>query len=234
MMSIEALVDRQMKRRALAERAVQYPVETGAKQPMPLQAITISRQAGSRGRTLAAQISSELGFEFIDRQILELLVKNTGARKRLIDSLDERTRSGIDLWVEGILTRRYIDRTEYTRRLAEAITVMAEDGDAVILGRGGNIILGQRGGLHIRIVAPIQSRVDNICRYEGLSPVEARARVEKLDDERRRFYRDNFDADIDNPWDYHLMINTARVEFNTAIEIILVAWRRYLAGEGMR
>ncbi|MFC1475490.1 AAA family ATPase [Candidatus Zixiibacteriota bacterium] len=231
MTSIEALVDRQMKRRALAERAGQYPAEAAVTQPMPLRAITISRQAGSRGRTLAARIAAKLGFEFVDRQILELLVKNTGARKRLIDSLDERTRSGIDLWVEGILTRRYIDRTEYTHRLAEAVTVMAEDGDAVILGRGGNIILGQRGGLHIRIVAPIQSRVDNICRYDKLSQVEALARVEKLDDERRQFYRDNFDADIDNPRDYHLMINTGRVEFKTAQEIILTAWQRYLAGE---
>lgn len=228
MASIEALVDRQMKRRALAERAAQAAAETLDKKSMPMRVITVSRQAGSRGRTLAARIAAELGFEFVDRQILELLVKDTGARKRLIDSLDERTRSAIDLWVEGILTRRYIDRAEYSHRLARIMTILADGGDAVILGRGGNIILGKRGGFHIRIVAPAQSRVDNLCRFEGLSPADASARIEVLDDERRRFYRDNFIADIDNPNDYHLMINTARIDFAAAQELILAAWRRYL------
>jgi cytidylate kinase len=229
MASVEELVDRQMKRRALAERMAQSPVAAAVQQPRLLRVITISRQAGSRGRTLAALIAEKLRFEFVDRQILELLVKNTGARKRLIDSLDERTRSAIDLWVEGILTKRYIDKTEYTHLLAEAITVLAEDGDSVILGRGANIILGRRGGLHVRIVASRQTRIDNLCRYESLPPEDARDRVDRLDDERRRFYRDNFAADIDNPLDYHLIINFDRVAFGTAQEIILRAWQQYLA-----
>ena len=229
MASVEELVDRQMKRRALAERIAQSPAAVTTKRPQPLRVITISRQAGSGGRTLASLVAQKLHFEFVDRQILELLVKNTGARKRLIDSLDERTRSAIDLWIEGILTKRYIDKTEYSHLLAQTITVMAKDGDSVILGRGANIILGKHGGLHVRIVAPRQTRVDNLCRFENLSPNDATARIDKLDDERRRFYRDNFDADIENPLDYHLMINTGRIGFETAQEMILTAWQRYIA-----
>jgi len=230
MRSVEALVDRQIKRRELAQRAAEAKADTGEEEkPAPLRVVTISRQAGSGGRTLAPRIASLLDFEFIDRQILDLLVKNTGARERLINSLDERTRSGIDLWVEGALTRRYVDRAEYTQWLAKTIVALAEHGDSVILGRGGNVILGPRGGLHIRVVAPKEIRTENLVKYDGLSPDDARKRIEKLDGERRRFYREGFGADIDNPEDYHLIINMGRIDLESAAEVVLAAWKRHLA-----
>ena len=231
MTSIEALVDRQMKQRALAEQAAREPAASGEIKAGPLRVITISRQAGSGGRALGAQLAERLGFEFVDRQILELLVKNTGARERLIGSLDERTRSGIDLWVEGVLTQRYIDREEYAHWLARTINVLAENGNCVILGRAGNVILGQRGGLHVRVVAPKQVRIASLVNYDALSLQDARKRVETLDEERRRFYRDSFNADIDNALDYNLIINTGRVNLPTALDLIVAGWHRYLGGE---
>jgi len=229
MASIEALVDRQIKRRAVAERAAQEQTATGQPATTPLRIITISRQAGSGGRKLAPQIASLLNFEFIDRQILDLLVKNTGAHQRLINSLDERTRSGIDLWVEGILTRRYVDRTEYAHRLAKAVTVLAENGHSVILGRGANIVLGKRGGFHVRIVAPKDVRIANLVNFEDLSLEDARKRIETLDDERRKYYHDTFNADVNNPEDYHLIINTGKVSLSAAAQVILAGWNSHLA-----
>jgi cytidylate kinase len=220
-----------MKRRALAERAAQETPVSGDKKPALLRVITISRQAGSGGRTLGPRIAAALNFQFVDRQILDLVVKNTGARERLINSLDERTRNGIDLWVEGILTRRYVDRSEYAHWLAKTITVLAEDGESVILGRAGNVILGRRGGLHVRVVAPKEVRIQNLVEFDGLSTSDAQARVERLDYERRRFYHEYFDADINNPQDYHLIINTGRVDIESAAEIVLVAWKRYQAAQ---
>jgi cytidylate kinase len=234
MASIEALVDRQMKRRALAERAAQEQAAAGQPAPGPLRVITISRQAGSGGRKLAPLIASMLGFEFIDRQILELLIKNTGVHERLINSLDERTQSGIDLWVEGVLTRRYVDKTEYAHLLAKTINILAENGNAVMLGRGANVILGKRGGFHVRIVAPREVRIANLVNFENLSPDDARKRVETFDDERRKFYHDSFNADINNPEDYHLIINTGKVSLSTAAHTILAGWNSHLAEEAAR
>jgi len=228
MTSIEALVDRQLNRRALLERGrAQKP----AAEPLrggPLRVITISRETGSGGRTIAARLAGDLGFEFVDRKILDLLAENTGARERLIASLDERTRSGIDLWVEGILTGRYVDRSEYRHVLAQTITTLAEHGDSVILGRAANVILGKRGGLHVRVIAPRAKRIDSLVRAGGLSPQEAERRVARLDEERRRFYAQSLGADIDNPRDYHLVINTGRTTPEAAEDLILLAWKRYI------
>ncbi|MEW5700888.1 MAG: cytidylate kinase-like family protein [Candidatus Zixiibacteriota bacterium] len=227
MTSIEALVDRQLRRRALLEQARGVPPHT-ATPSGPLRVITVSRETGSGGRTLAARLARRLNFEFVDRQILDLLIENTGARERLIASLDERTRSGIDLWVEGILTGRYVDRSEYRHLLAQTITTLAEHGDAVILGRAANVILRGRGGLHVRVVAPRAQRIDNLVGPGHLVPAEAEKRVTRMDDERRRFYAQGFGADIDNARDYHLVINSGQMPLDAAEALILLAWDRYL------
>jgi cytidylate kinase len=228
MTSIEALIDRQLTRRQLLERAQKARPPVGEEKPPLLRVITVSRETGSGGRTLAARLAQALKYEFIDRQIVDQLVEDTGARERLIASLDERTRNGVVLWVEGILTGRYIDRSEYTQALCKSITTLAEHGDAVILGRGANVILGPRGGLHVRVIAPPEVRVQNLMRHMGMSPRQAREHVDLNDEDRRRFYVEILHADIDNPNDYHMVINTGRVNLDLAQELVLLAWEKYL------
>lgn len=228
MTSVEALIDRQLTRRQVLERAQAPHPATPPQTPPPLSIITMSRETGSGGRTLARNLAARLQFEMIDHQIVDRLVEDSGARERLIASLDERTRSGVTLWVEGILTGRYIDRTEYAQLLVKSVTALAEHGHSVILGRGANVILGPRGGLHLRLVAPPEVRVQNLMRHLKLDPHEARERIKRSDEERRRFYAEVLNADVDNPNDYHMVINTGRVDLNTAEGLILMAWDRHL------
>ncbi len=224
--SIEALVDRQLNKLSLRQRTESPLPEVPTGDQPGFRVITVSRQAGSGGRELANRLATSMGFESVDRQILDYIVQNTHARERLIDSLDEKTRSGVDLWVEGLLGGRYVDKSEYTQWLIKSVSMMAEHGDAVILGRAANIILGDRGGLHVRVVAPQEVRIENLTKHRGMSTDEARRHIEDLDKQRRNFYREDFEADIDNPKDYDLIINTGRVSLANAEAIILDLWRR--------
>jgi cytidylate kinase len=228
MTSIEALVDRKLNRLALRQRAESALPETAGEARGPLRVITVSRQAGSGGHMLATRLAGVLGFEFVDRQIIDYIAQNTGARTKLIESLDSRTQSGLDLWVEGVLRGRYVDRSEYTNWLIKSITAMAEHGNTVILGRAGNIILRDRGGLHVRIVAPQERRIANLMKHSGITETEAQKRISELDEQRRKLYEDDFGAVIDNPIDYHLIINTGRMTPEGALEMVLGAWRRMM------
>ncbi len=226
MTSIQALIDRQLTRRQVLEKA-QATRPIRPQMPQPLTVITVSRETGSGGRTLARNLATRLQFEFIDHQIVDKLVEDSGARERLISSLDERTRSGVALWVEGILTGRYIDRSEYSQMLIKSITALAEHGHSVILGRGANVILGPRGGFHVRVTAPPEVRIQNLMRHSNMGAREARERVDLCDEERRRFCAEVLNADVDNPNDYHMVINTGRIHLDTAEELVLMAWDRY-------
>lgn len=230
MTSIEALVNRHLMRLEMKQQSAAPKKNREADSPPPLRVITISRQTGSGGRAIARSLASVLGLEFVDRQILDYIVQNTGARDKLIDSLDERTRSGIDLWVEGILRGRYIDRPEYTHWLVKSVTALAEHGDAVILGRAGNVILGSRGGLHVRVIAPRDQRVANLVNFKGMSLAAADRFIKTADAERSEFYQKHFNAEIENSADYHLVVNTGRVSLEGAQQMILTAWSGMIAG----
>lgn len=228
MTSIQALIDRQLTRRQVLEKAQATRPITRHQVPPPLKVITISRETGSGGRTLAKNLAAHLEFEFIDHQIVDKLVEDSGARERLFNSLDERSRSGVALWVEGLLTGRYIDRSEYAQLLIKSVTALAEHGHVVILGRGANVILGPRGGFHVRVTAPADIRIENLVRHSNMSVREAQEHVERCDEERRQFCTDMFDSEVDNPHDYHLVINTARIPLETAEDLVLHAWSSYI------
>jgi cytidylate kinase len=226
MTSIEALVNRQLNRLALKQRESATPASVAEAVRAPLRAITVSRQMGSGGHTLAVRLAESLDFEFIDRQIIDFITHNTGAQAKLIDSLDERTRSGVDLWVEGILGGRYVDRSEYTHWLIKSITAMAEHGDAVILGRAANVILAERGGLHVRVVAPKEHRIENLVTHDGITAAEAERRIDESDEQRMTLYRQDFGADIDDPLGYHLVLNMGRMTMDEALEVVRATWNR--------
>jgi cytidylate kinase len=216
MTSIEALVNRQLLRSAVRREETAGGTVAVAPTRTVLRVITISRQSGSGGHTLARRLADDLDFEFIDHQILDYIVQNSGVRDQLIQSLDERTRSGVDL---------YVDQPEYAHLLIKSVMALAEHGDTVILGRAANVILRGRGGLHVRVIAPRELRVANLVNHAGMTLHEATHRVIESDEQRRRFYSENFGIEVDDPLDYDLTINTGRMSLAPAEQAIVEAWR---------
>ena len=53
--------------------------------------ITISRQFGSMGRSIAKELSENLGIEFLDRDIVEATAKRMGLPVSVISDEDERS-----------------------------------------------------------------------------------------------------------------------------------------------
>jgi cytidylate kinase len=118
--------------------------------------ITVSRERGSRGSYLARILAERLNYQLVHREIIDYMVKDTGVRRRLIESLDEKVKSEIELWVEGLLKGKYLGKSDYFYHLMKLILAIAQHGETVIVGRGANFVLGLEKGFHIRIVAPVE------------------------------------------------------------------------------
>ena len=87
------------------------------------------------------------------------------------------------------------------------------------MGRGGSFILGQDRGCHLRIVAPIQKRIENLVKYKNMASEDARRVVEASDIQRKKYIRRLFDADIDNPEHYDMVLNSAFIDVEEMIEV---------------
>ncbi len=222
MPSIDDIINRQFHQWEMEkrEREQASPAPTP-----PTRIVTVSREHGSRGAHFAMILAERLGYQLIHKEIVDAICASSGYWKRIVASLDERYRSRLEMMVDSIFSGQMMDHSDYMRNLAQVVLSMARLGGVVLVGRGGNFILGPAKGFHIRFVSPVKNRIVNLVKYRGVTEKEAAAAIERLDDERRELIRKVFDADIDDPHHYDMMVNTAFVDIENWIDPALAAVR---------
>ncbi len=104
---------------------------------------------------------------------------------------------------------------------AATILRLACLGNAIFIGRGANIITAnQKRVLHVRLMAPFAKRVRQIEEHHRLGTQEAVELISATDDSRRRYIKHYFRAEIDDPINYHFVINTGLTGYDETARII--------------
>jgi cytidylate kinase len=123
-------------------------------------------------------------------------------------------------------SNRTLDDKKYLEIVTGVMTDLAGAGNAVVIGRGGNLILQSFPNiLRVFVVAPLEVRVSRVMEQEGLSRQKAIERVQRMDANRAAFIKRMFAAEWDDPNNYDLVVNTSRssIEY-TARLIANTAW----------
>jgi cytidylate kinase len=195
--------------------------------------ITISRELGSEGDKICDLLCEEMGFCRVDKAMLFQIAEEAGVDVDAVRELEENVTKRARL-VSGEMTSLYrkqasafdkpgaIDDKTYTQVLEETVKAYAEQGDAIIVGRGGQMILRDwPGALHVRLYAPLAVRVQRIAEREGVSEAQAQRTVEQSDERKRQYIRRmHNNADWRNLKYYNLAIDTSRIAPETAARII--------------
>uniref|UniRef100_A0A832MIM3 Cytidylate kinase-like family protein n=1 Tax=Eiseniibacteriota bacterium TaxID=2212470 RepID=A0A832MIM3_UNCEI len=231
MPTMQQILERQLQRWELEKRirtsaAVEEPAPTraaaGPHAPVaPL--VTVSRQKGAGGSSLAASLAACFRYTLLDRDLLDRICGSTDTRRRLLASLDEHVKPVVTTWVEALLGNEWVDAGDYMRALVETVGSIAALGGAVIVGRGANFIVGPARGFHVRVVAPREVRVARIAARDHVAEKEALRRVETADRDRHEFIRRQFHREIDDAVAYDLVINTGYVDLDTATDLVVKA-----------
>ena len=112
----------------------------------------------------------------------------------------------------------------YVRMVGLVIRGLAHEGNVLILGRGGQVLLRDHpGALHVQTVAPFAHRVEEIMARYGLPRRDAQNRVRASDRARFDYLRRYHNADWLDPTLYHLVLNADRLTVATAIDLIVAA-----------
>ncbi len=196
--------------------------EEKPKQETNKYVITISRQHGCYGAEIALELQKLLapGWVVFHREILEEIAKDTGVEKQFLRQFDERNLSWVEEVVQGF-NHPYVNYETYLYSLKKLLLSVAEKGKIIVVGRGANFIL--KSGFHIRLVAPLETRVKNLREINKYSRQEAVEEIAQADKERQAFVRRVFNEDIDNALNYDLMINLKDLNFKEAARLIFAA-----------
>jgi cytidylate kinase len=194
--------------------------------------VTVSRQAGAGGRTLARAVADVAGaagrpefqgWKVFDEELCRTISEDPELVVSMKELLDEEYRSLLEDYLLQAIAAESSQALVY-RKMFETIRTIAALGKAVIVGRGGSCATGGLPlGVHLRLVAPRKKRVERIAGLLKLPSEKASRWVDQHDASRARLLQDQFQRDIDDPLLYDLVCNTDSMSFlqiaSSAVEL---------------
>lgn len=193
------------------------------------RAVTISRQAGCGAVIVAEKLAKYLEqnspqesatWTVFDRELMEKVLADHNLPKYLAQFLPEDRASQIEDTLADIFGVHPPTHT-VVQQTAETLLQLVELGNAILIGRAGNIVTAKLPNvLHVRLVAPLEDRIERISRDDRKSPAEARRFCLEEEQARARYVKTYFRADINDALLYHLIINTSRVGCDNAARLI--------------
>ena len=120
---------------------------------------------------------------------------------------------------------RHIDDTQFFKVLSDVMHDLANGGNVLIMGRGGNMVLKDLPeAFHVGVVAPIEFRIDTSMERNNMDRAEAERYVMMEERARISFYRRHFKAHPDDPHLYHMMVNPATLGIERAAKLVAQAF----------
>jgi len=199
-----------------------YPAKD-KKEEVRIPVITVSKEPGAGGNILAQKIAERLDLDIFNRDIIKGIAESAKISTSVIETLEKKRLSGVEDFISSLVNKHYLYPGLYLEYLMKVVCPIAEHGRAVIVGRGANFILPPEKRFSVRMVAPLDVRIQNIARRFGVSTEEAKRRVIRRESRRSAFIRQSFNADISNPINYDLTINTGNMSIEAAVEVVISA-----------
>lgn len=188
-----------------------------------VKVITISSEPGSGGRVIAREISEQLKIDLFDRDIIKGIAESARISDTVIETMEKVRLSGVKDFISSLVNDRYLWPGVYLDHLMKVIAAIASHGNAVIVGRGANFIIPPQDRLSVRVIAPLGKRADNVAKTFGVTREEAKRRVINRENRRSGFIRQSFNANVANPQNYDLVLNTDKMSIESAVDAIVGA-----------
>ena len=190
--------------------------------------ITISRMTGSGGRSVAslltdyltARTPADCHWTVFDKNLIERVLEDHHLPKRLAEYMPEGHRAMLGDMLEELLGMHPSSWT-LVQKTSETILRLVKVGCVILVGRGANVVTSKLENVfHVRLVGSLEKRTKRVQEAYSLDEHHALKFIAKEDKGRRRFLKEHFDTDIDDPLLYHLIINTDRIRYEDAAQLI--------------
>ena len=163
--------------------------------------ITISRLTGCDGREVAAELVAQMNLKYntnrwkwVDKDIIY-----HAAHELKTDT------QRVETWYQGLgmtdisqmimaFSGSFVTDSSVKKAIREVVLSIAREGYSVIIGRGGvSITQDMANALHVRLVAPLYWRVQNVMRKKGMLIDKAEEYTLQTDEKRHKLIIDFLD-----------------------------------------
>jgi cytidylate kinase len=201
--------------------------------------ITISRQFGAGGSTVAGMVAARLGWTVVDNELIDRVAARAGLTPEEVAAKEESAPGLFDRIVlalaassQEILTPesagsiKPMEEPRLVQVTEKLVTEVAAAGRVVLVGRAAAAVLaGEHAAIHARLVAPKPHRVEVVMRRSALDRKGAEEEIDRIDSNRARYHREYYKRDWADPAGYHLVLNTEALGYEGTTELILARAR---------
>lgn len=193
--------------------------------------ITLSRDYGALGETIAKQLADCLGIPVYDQEILEKVAKHANTDKFYLAQHDEQDSAIVSSFLYSLVTGTAATLETYRRHLYAVIAELARK-DCLIIGRGAHLILSGKNVFRVRIVGSKLVCANRIAAEFNTSVLEAEHKVFEINNKRHKsivnLFGENFEnCSLEHAKNFDLILNTDKIPAEAALPILLVALQQF-------
>lgn len=201
--------------------------------------ITIGREYGSGGHQIAEAIAKHLQCKYYDKELLWIASKESGIGKEFFEKADE-TKSGTFLHAMSMgfnihtmvnPTTDYLSNEALFNIQAKVMHEIASKESCVIVGRCADYILRNENPVRIFITCDPEERIKRVAKNLNISKKEAEEYIHKMDKTRASYYNYYTDQQWGEAKNYDITLNSAFLDIDTTIELLLQIINKYYSAE---
>lgn len=195
----------------------------------PGPCITISRETGIGAERICELLIDYLlhysnsfysNWAYFDKNLIEKVISDHDLPAHFRDFLENERSSSIDSMFSEIL-KIHPSTIKLLHKTSQTILRLARFGNVIIIGRAANVITAElKNAFHVRLVAPVKFRIHNAQQLYQMDRKTATRFIETEDKARKEFLKKYFHQDIEDPKNYHLVLNTYLMSFDEVAETI--------------
>jgi cytidylate kinase len=210
---------------------------------MATRVVTISHATGAVGQGIGRSVANQLGFRYVDEEIIEIAAKKHGLDSSMVADAERRKNLFARL-LDDLATAPMLDpsgtagflladptmapRAEDLRGLIiEAVRETAQQGNVVIVSHAAGIPLAHRADvLRVLVTASFDTRAQRIAFGRNVSKTDAEKLLKEEDTNRADYFRRFYRIEHELPTHYDLVVNTEKLTPEEAADIVVAAAKR--------
>ena len=178
---------------------------------------------GSWGSQIAGEAARRLGYRMVWREVINQAALRAGVPEVALATIDELGFLGIK--------PTHNQMNAYHGAVRQIMNEMSQEGNVVIVGRAGQVILQDHPGtIHVRIIAPRSVRIERVSAEKNIPGLTdggdggvgtAAALLDQSDHARSEYLRHYYHVDVNDPELYDLVINTEHIDIPASAALLV-------------
>jgi cytidylate kinase len=186
--------------------------------------ITISREYGALGRTLAAKLSERLGIPYYDRDFVKKTAEESGY------AVEDVEHEGEELSTSGRMLNKilnsavsYSSSYDGIYKAQKKVVLQLAQNPCIIVGRCADHILREEGKnvFCVYLYASVKDRLDHVAELAENGTMSIEKYIEKRDKLRKTYYKQYTGHEMGNANNYNICFDTGRINAETCADVII-------------